>query len=83
MVTYQGSHDEKVDDTIFALSPESLTNEEIPICDYVYCRCHTNGQCLSGNAISVRPSCGKLLTTGITIIDKDALCSQAYQENCK
>ena len=83
VTTYEGYQYNKEKNLILTTKPESLTDEEIIICDGGYCRCHSNGQCLSGKAISVRPSCGKVLTTGIIINDKDEFCRSNYQQNCE
>lgn len=44
----------------------------------VFCRCHADGTCQKGNAISFRPSCGTFFTTD-PVLYYD--CS-ALEENC-
>ena len=44
---------------------EALTNSESGISTTVHCKCHTDGNCYSGNYISIRPPCGDATITSL------------------
>ena len=43
-----------------ALAQTTETGIEVDYFDIVHCRCHSDGSCRSGYAVSTRPCCGKL-----------------------